>query len=66
MTARFFSNYHVKKIINITKNVKIVKQNGKILQVSTNIQFSHYFSPYQQSITIFEVEPEISITCGPV
>ena len=49
-----------KKIINIVKNVKIVKQNGKILQVSTNIQFSHYlFSPYQQSITIFDKEPEI-------
>lgn len=61
MRARYFSNYHVKKkIINIIKNVKIVKQNGKILQVSTNIQFSHYlFSPYQQSITIFEKEPEI-------
>jgi len=32
-----------KKNINIVKNGKIVKQNGKILQVSTNIQFSHYF-----------------------
>ena len=32
-----------KKNINIINNLNIAKQNGKILQVSTSIQFSHYF-----------------------
>ena len=68
MRARYFSNYHVKK--KLLKNLKIVKQNGKILQVSTNIQFSHYlFSPYQQPLQYlttnqkYNVRSSLNLVC---
>ena len=42
------------------KNLKIVKQNGKILQYLQAFNFLIiYLALISQSITIFEVEPEI-------
>lgn len=48
----------------------MVRQNGKILQVSTNIQFSHYlFSPYQQPLQYlkrnqkYNVRSSLNLVC---